>query len=214
MTKTFQRLLLVGAVAFATVPVFAGIASATVPAPAAPVIGTIISGNRSLAVNWTDATTGVKYVATATATNERTRSCHTNRLTCTIRSLNNGVAYNIIVTATNAGGSTPSSAVTATAGVPGAPLGIHVKLPAAGDANLSWNPPRASGVSGITGYTATATDGTNVFTCSTSRTATRAAARKCEITGLTSGTKYTASVTATNAEGTGAASKTVSFTAK
>jgi hypothetical protein len=71
---------------------------------------------------------------------------------------------------------------------------------------VSWTVPAWNGGSAVTGYTASATDGTNTFTC----TASGAAATGCTITGLAAGTTYTVTVTAANAVGTGPASASAS----
>ena len=77
---------------------------------------------------------------------------------------------------------------------PGAPTGVSA---AAGNAQatVSWVAPASNGGSAITGYTVTSNPGN--LTCTTPGTLT------CPVTGLTNGTPYTFSVTATNAIGTG-----------
>ncbi len=87
---------------------------------------------------------------------------------------------------------------------PSVPTGV---VAAAGDgtAAVTWTPGWDGG-SAITGFTATATDGTNTFTC----TAAGASATGCSITGLTNGLTYTVTVTATNAVGTSPTSTSVS----
>lgn len=202
----------VGAViAIAAVPAFATASSASVghiAAPASPAAVVLTSGNRALGVSWTEASTGsITYKATATATGKATKACVTKRLACSITSLANGVVYVVTVTAKNAGGtSAPSTAVSQIVGVPGAPLSIHATAGTA-SATIRWATPRASGVSHVTSYMATAQPGG--FSCSTTGTSP---ARTCIISGLTTGTKYAVTVTATNAYGTGSPSKSATVT--
>ena len=63
---------------------------------------------------------------------------------------------------------------------------------------MTWTAPARNGGSAITGYTVTASNGASP------RPSTGAG--HCTITGLTNGTAYTFTVTATNAVGTGASS--------
>jgi len=199
------------AIAMAAIPAFASASSASIghiAAPASPVIAALASGNRSLGVSWTESSTGaITFTATATATGKATKSCSTKKLACSITSLVNGVVYAVTVTAKNSGGtSAPSTAASAIVGVPSAPNSVHATAGTA-SATIKWAPPKASGVTHVTSYMATAQPGG--FSCSTTGSSP---ARTCVIAGLTPGTKYTVTVTATNAYGTGVPSKPATVT--
>jgi hypothetical protein len=126
--------------------------------------------------------------------------------TCTVGGLTDGTAYTFSVTATNVNGTGPASAPSAPvtpATVPGAPLDVSAT---AGNASaaISWVPPTSDGGATITAYTVTASgDGGNetcTYLVTTPETDT------CTVGGLTDGTAYTFTVTATNQVGTGAPS--------
>ena len=117
-----------------------------------------------------------------------------------VTGLTNGTAYTFTVKATNAAGasvaSTASSSVSPQATAPGAPTGVSAALGNA-LAIVSFTAPASNGGSVVTGYTVTSSPGGITGTGSAS---------PIVVTGLTNGTAYTFTVTATNAAGTGAAS--------
>jgi uncharacterized protein YhjY with autotransporter beta-barrel domain len=80
--------------------------------------------------------------------------------------------------------------------VPAAPT-IGTATASDAQASVTFTPPTVTGGDPITGYTATSNPGGITGTCANS---------PCTVTGLTNGTTYTFTVTATNAAGTGAAS--------
>ena len=216
-SRFVQRTMMAGAAtsALTLAPLFASASFAGSPPPStppnSPASVALASGNRSLGVTWTEATNGsITFVATARSPGRTTRSCTTKRDACSITALTNGLIYDVTVVAKDRGGaSAPSSDVTATVGVPGAPHMVHATAGKA-VASIAWAPPTASGVSKITGYMATASPGG--FSCSTAATLITKAGRSCQIAGLSSGTAYSVTVTATNAFGTGAPSKPAAVT--
>jgi len=203
----------VAAIALATGPALASASFAsgrpTTPAPASPAGVSLVSGNRSLAVAWTETSTGsITFTATAKSAGQSTRSCSSHTLNCNIAALVNGVVYDVTVVAKNTGGtSAPSADATSIVGVPGRPLSVHAAGSSAA-VTVKWAPPVASGVTNVTSYMATANPGG--FSCSSSGTVLAPPARTCVISGLSAATKYTVTVTATNAYGTGLPSKPVS----
>jgi large repetitive protein len=200
--------------ALTTVALVAGVAPAALASgpPATPTGVALVGGNRSMAVSWTDSSSGrIIFTATAQSPGRATRSCVSKRTSCKLASLQNGVVYEVTVVARDrAGSSAPSAAASGRAGVPGAPRNVKVAADAA-TLSVSWMAPAASNVARITGYMATASPGG--FSCSTAGTIISQPGRACEIAGLTPGTTYAVTVTATNAWGTGAPSAAVSGTA-
>ena len=124
-----------------------------------------------------------------------------NTLTATVNGLTNGTSYTFTVTATNAKGtsaaSAPSNAVTPAA-VPSAPTAVTA-TGGNGQAHVTWTAPASTNGSAITGYTVTSSPGGITKSVNGSTLA-------ADVTGLTNGTSYTFTVTATNGAGTSAAS--------
>jgi len=171
-------------------------------APGAPTGVSAVAGDGQATVSWTapvsnggTAITG--YTVTSSPGNFTAPATGTSAV---VSGLTDGTAYTFTVTATNAIGtsaaSAPSTPVTP-ATVPGAPTAVSA---AAGDsqATVSWTAPASDGGSAITGYTVTSAPG--------GFTATTAGTTSAVVLGLTNGTAYRFTVTATNAIGTGAAS--------
>lgn len=122
---------------------------------------------------------------------------------CVVTGLTGNQAYTFTVTATNdsstSAPSDPSDPVTPDA-VPDAPTGLQASDGDDGTSTVSWEPPDDPGTSPIIRYRVTsAPDG---GTCVTEDPPTT----ECVVEGLTNGTEYTFSVTATNDSGTGPAS--------
>ncbi len=119
----------------------------------------------------------------------------------TVTGLTNATAYSCNVVAFNAFGPGAASApVSVTpAGVPAAPV---IGAATAGNtvASIAFTAPASNGGSAITGFTAT---------CNPGNISAPGGASPISVTGLTNGTIYSCSVTASNAVGPGAASATV-----
>jgi fibronectin type 3 domain-containing protein len=126
-------------------------------------------------------------------------SINSGTRTATASGLNNGTSYTFTVTATNGAGFTSSDSVTATPYTnPSVPRDIRA-IASSARVDLSWNAPTTIGGSSITSYNVTRTNAgaptpvTVAVNPGTTRTATAS--------GLTNGTLYTFTITATNAQG-------------
>jgi hypothetical protein len=190
-----------------------GLNQSTTPvAPSAPTGVTATAGNGTAQVSWTapnDGNSPITSYSVTPATGSTTLpptviTGNPPATSATISGLTNGVTYTFTVTATNAVGtspaSAPSNAVTPAAPTaPGTPTGV-IATPGNAAATVTWTAP-GSGGSAITSYTVTpylagvAQATTSVTGSPPATTAT--------VTGLTNGSSYTFTVTATNAVGTG-----------
>ena len=195
--------------------VFKGGSQAPPTAPAAPGSVTATAGDKSAIVSWTAPANGGSPITSYTitpyvGTTAQTPTVITGTPPTTsadITGLTDGTAYTFTVSATNGVGTGPASAasnqVTPTAPtVPAAPTNVTAT---AGNqsATVNWTAP-ANGGSPITGYTVTP------YLAGVAQAPTQVAgsppATAATITGLTNGSSYTFTVSASNTVGTGPAS--------
>ncbi len=177
---------------------------ATVPGAPSPATGT--AGDMQATVNWTVPSDGgsaimnytvTPYIGSTGGTPVNVTAPAISKI---VTGLINGTVYTFQVTATNSVG----TGAVATTGqvkpgrVPGAPTGVTAS---AGDttATVNWTAPSYDGGYAITGYTVTSSPGGLIGSSSGSQTT-------ATVTGLTDGTPYTFTVTATNSIGTGPSS--------
>lgn len=179
------------------------IAVGTPTVPGAPTGVAALAGNASAAVAFiAPASNGGRAITSYQVKSNDGKTATGTASPITVTGLVNGTPYTFTVTATNEIGtgaaSAASNTVTPSSGatVPGAPTGATAFT---GDASalVDFVPPASNGGSAITSYTVTSSPGgiTGVGPIN-----------PILVSGLTNGTPYTFTVTATNAVGTGAAS--------
>ncbi|WAH95248.1 fibronectin type III domain-containing protein [Arthrobacter sp. MMS18-M83] len=192
------------------------VTQAAATAPAAPTGVSATAGNASATVSWTAPANGgspiTSYAVTphagTTTLAPVTVSGNPPATTAAVTGLTNGTAYTFTVTATNAIGPSPASAASApvtpmaAATAPAAPSGVSATAGNA-SATVSWTAP-SNGGSPITSYTVTPSSGGTALAPVT--VSGNPPATSTNVTGLTNGTAYTFTVTATNAIGTSPAS--------
>ncbi len=170
-------------------------------APTGPQSVSVSPGPSEIAVSWLppadnggSAVTG--YTITWVSSTGASGTIGTGGTTHTLRNLANGATYTISVTASNAAGTSPAATAGATPlGAPSPPRDVQLQQ---GDGRLgvSWSPPANDGGLPVESYTVywTAPDGVTGFAT--------AQAANLVITGLTNGSRYSVTVTATNRAGT------------
>ena len=167
--------------------------------PDAPLIGSATAGNGSATVSFTGpAGNGSAIVSYVVTSNPGNLTASGTASPITIYGLTNGVSYSFTITAINGVGTGAASAASnlvTPLGVPGAPV-IGSAMAGNGSATVSFTAPANNGGSIITGY---------MVDCGGGHTATGLSS-PITVSGLTNGTAYSCTVTATNGMGTGAAS--------
>jgi hypothetical protein len=185
------------------------VSNSVVPAtiPDAPTIGTAVAADAQATVSFTAPSSNggsaiTSYTATSSPDGITGTISQSGSGSITVSGLTNGTAYTFTVTATNAIGTSAASAVSNSvvpATIPDAPT-IGTAVPLNQQAKVPFTAPSSNGGSAITSYTATSSPGDFTGTISQSGSGS------IIVSGLTNGTAYTFTVTATNTLGTSAAS--------
>jgi hypothetical protein len=161
-----------------------------------------VAGNGSATVSFTaPSNNGGSAITSYTVTSSGGQVVTGSASPITVTGLTNGTIYSFTVTAANSTGTsavatsnsiTPAIPATTSLTVPGTPTGVSA-VAGNGSAMVSFIPPSNNGGSAITSYTVTSSGG-QVATGSAS---------PITVTGLTNGTIYSFTVTATNYYGSG-----------
>lgn len=189
--------------ATATVVIVPNSAGTPVTPPGAPTGVTGLPGNGQVTVSWTaPASNGGSPITTYTVSaSPGGQTCTTGgTLSCTVSGLTNNTNYTFTVVATNASGNGPASTASAAvtpASLPDPPYAIY-GVAGNGQVTVAWTAPDSTGGYPVTGYTVTSAPG--------GQTCTTTGATSCVVSGLTNGTAYTFTATATTMIGTGLAS--------
>jgi len=173
--------------------------------PSAPVITNVSARAAAVEVSWSPPDTGsaslTGYTITAySGTTKVTTASESASMTdAIVTGLTNGTDYTFTVTAANSTGSSPPSGASAPvaprpATAPMAPADVQA-VPQAGQIQVAWTAPPDGG-SAITGYTV------SVSPATVAPITIAAGTTVATVTGLTNGTSYKMSVTATNVAGT------------
>lgn len=169
--------------------------------PSAPNSVTTAFGNTEVSLTWSaptiDGGASVSGYTVVSTPGSKTCTTDASATACTITGLTNGTAYTFSVTAQNSeGSSNPATSASVTpATKPNAPAAPSVTSTTNGAVAVSVTAPANTGGAAITSYLVTSNP--EGKTC-----IANAATRTCTVSGLTNGTTYKFSVTATNIAGT------------
>ena len=172
-------------------------AASGVTTTSATLNGTVNANGNSTTVTFQYGTT-VAYGSSITATQSPVTGSTGTAVSASLSGLSCNTTYHYRASGTNIAGTTNGGdqAFTTAACVPGAPT-IGTATAGNAQASVSFSAPASNGGAAITGYTVTSSPGSFTGTGATS---------PIIVSGLTNGTAYTFTVTATNSAGTGAAS--------